>query len=132
MYLYLRSVGLLALAATMLRSPVAATAGAQATNGDKLQIILMLGQGEMVGRGNIASAGTMLQKPLVPPREATLNAHKAMLHQPNGAAAGTGNERSDNALRTPTAATPLTKYALCQSDDTSEGDCLACRESSSR
>ncbi len=27
----------------------------------------------------------MLQKPLVPPREVTLDAHKAMLHQPNGA-----------------------------------------------
>jgi len=60
-------------------------AGEKTVNKEKLQIVFLLGQGEMVGRGNVASVGYMLQKPLVPPREATLDAHKAMLHQPNGA-----------------------------------------------
>ena len=52
---------------------------------DKLQIIFMFGQSEMVGKAELSSAVYMLQKPLVPPRDITLNAHKAMLHQPNGA-----------------------------------------------
>ena len=52
---------------------------------DKLQIVFMLGQGEMVGKAELSSAGYMLQKPLVPPRDVTLNAHKSMMHQPNGA-----------------------------------------------
>jgi hypothetical protein len=52
---------------------------------DKLQIVFMLGQSEMVGKAELSSAAYMLEKPLVPPRDITLNAHKAMLHQPNGA-----------------------------------------------
>ncbi|MBT3295961.1 MAG: hypothetical protein HN919_14270 [Verrucomicrobia bacterium] len=62
-----------------------AMAGEQSTAGKKLQIVLMLGQGEMVGRGTLSTMGYMLQEPVVPPREVTLNAHKGMLHQPNGA-----------------------------------------------
>ena len=50
-----------------------------------LKIVFMFGQSEMVGQAKVSSASYMLQKPLVPPREATLNAHKAMLHQINGA-----------------------------------------------
>lgn len=52
---------------------------------DKLQIVFMLGQSEMVGKAELSSAGYMLRKPVVPPRDVTLNAHKAMLHQPNSA-----------------------------------------------
>ena len=52
---------------------------------DKLQIVFMLGQSEMVGKAELSSASYMLSKPLVPPRDVTLNAHKSMLHQPNGA-----------------------------------------------
>ena len=82
---YLRLTGLLVVTAAMLFSPAGVTAGDDSPPKQKLQIVLMLGQGEMVGRGRVASAGYMLQPPLVPPREATVNAHKAMLHQPNGA-----------------------------------------------
>jgi hypothetical protein len=52
---------------------------------DKLQIVFMLGQSEMVGKAELSSAAYMLRKPLVPPRDITLNAHKSMRHQPNGA-----------------------------------------------
>lgn len=51
----------------------------------KLKVILMLGQAEMVGQARINSVGYMLHKPAVPPREVTINAHKAMIHQINGA-----------------------------------------------
>jgi hypothetical protein len=81
-----RLPGYMALVAIAgLRVCSGAPAGEQTTHGEKLQIVLMLGQSEMVGRGDVASFGYMLQKPLVPPREATLSAHKAMAHQPNGA-----------------------------------------------
>ena len=52
---------------------------------DKLQIVFTLGQSEMVGKAELSSAAYMLRKPLVPPRDITLNAHKSMRHQPNGA-----------------------------------------------
>jgi len=52
---------------------------------DKLQIIFLLGQSEMVGKAELSTAAYMLRKPLVLPRDITLNAHKAMPHQINGA-----------------------------------------------
>jgi len=63
--------------------PVPDTGGAGDTK--RLQIVFMFGQSEMVGHARVASASYMLRKPIVPPRDATLNAHKAMLHQINGA-----------------------------------------------
>jgi len=76
-------IALVAIAGVFLCCGV--TAGEKTVNSEKLQIVFLLGQGEMVGRGDVASMGYMLREPLVPPREATLDAHKAMLHQPNGA-----------------------------------------------
>jgi hypothetical protein len=52
---------------------------------DKLQIVFMLGQSEMVGKAELSGAAYMLSQPLVPPRDVTVNAHKTILHQPNGA-----------------------------------------------
>ena len=75
------SVALLA-AVSVCSNSVAAAARLKT---DKLQVIFMLGQGEMVGKAELSGAAYMLSKPLVPPRDITLNAHKAMLHQPNGA-----------------------------------------------
>ena len=51
----------------------------------KLKIVFMFGQAEMVGNANITTTEYMIQKPLIPPREVTVNAHKAMQHQFNGA-----------------------------------------------
>lgn len=61
------------------------TANANESAKRPLQIVFMVGQSEMVGYAKVSAASYMLQEPLVPPREVTLNAHKAMLHQVNGA-----------------------------------------------
>ena len=58
---------------------------AEGNQNKQLKIVLMLGQSEMVGQARISTAGYMLRKPLVPPKEVTLNAHKSMIHQINGA-----------------------------------------------
>ena len=76
------SVALLAAVSVCSNSDAAAAAGSET---GKLQVIFMLGQGEMVGKAELSGAAYMLSKPLVPPRDITLNAHKAMPHQPNGA-----------------------------------------------
>ena len=57
----------------------------QADKNKRLQIVFMFGQSEMVGQTRVSAASYMLQKPLVPPRDVTINAHQAMLHQINGA-----------------------------------------------
>jgi hypothetical protein len=62
----------------------AADAGGKSAS-KRLQIVFMFGQSEMVGKAAVPTATYMLRKPVVPPREVTLNAHKAMPHQINGA-----------------------------------------------
>lgn len=64
---------------------VSTIAAAEKIKSDKLQIVFMLGQSEMVGRAELSGAAYMLSKPLVPPRDVTVNAHKTIIHQPNGA-----------------------------------------------
>jgi len=56
-----------------------------ADSNKRLRIVFMFGQSEMVGQARVASASYMPRKPIVPPRDVTLGAHKAMLHQINGA-----------------------------------------------
>lgn len=74
------------IAATLVVFASFSSAAAEpAIKKEKLQIVFMLGQSEMVGKAELPGAAYMLDKPLVPPREVTLNAHKAMAHQFNGA-----------------------------------------------
>jgi len=85
-YRKLRLVTLLIVCFCMLAGDIANAAEADdAVKKRPLQIVFILGQSEKVGDAKVSAASYMLQKPLIPPREATLNAHKAMLHQINGA-----------------------------------------------
>ena len=83
----MRKLQFMALSALMAGAAcLPLTSQADNASGKKpLQIFFMLGQSEMVGRGDLSSLSYMLCEPLVPPREATVNAHKAMPHQINGA-----------------------------------------------
>jgi hypothetical protein len=74
-----------ALGAALFVTTATATAADETAKKKPLQIVFMFGQSEMVGQAKVSAASYMLLKPLVPPREVTLNAHKAMLHQINGA-----------------------------------------------
>ncbi len=66
-------------------NPVIATENKTILSDKKLKIIFMFGQAEMVGHAKISSASYMLREPVLPPKEVSLNAHKGMLHQINGA-----------------------------------------------
>jgi len=73
------------VAGAALAGPCAAEAAERKIKKEKLQIVFLFGQSEMAGPADVSSTVYMLQKPLVPPREATLNAHKGNLAQINGA-----------------------------------------------
>jgi len=72
-------------ATAVLAGPCGADAAEKKITKQKLQIVFLFGQSEMAGYADVSSAVYMLQKPLVPPREASLNAHKGNLAQINGA-----------------------------------------------
>lgn len=74
-----------ALGAALVASTAIAADNGGANKKKRLQIVFMFGQSEMVGQAKVSAASYMLQEPLVPPRDVTLNAHKEMLHQINGA-----------------------------------------------
>jgi hypothetical protein len=80
-----RHISRLLLALSLLLHGQMPAFGSEAKTGRTLQVVLMLGQNEMIGNGDIASLSYMLEQPVVPERDVTLNAHKAMLHQPNSA-----------------------------------------------
>jgi hypothetical protein len=74
-----------ALGAALVATTAIAAENDGAIKKKRLQIVFMFGQSEMVGQAELSSAAYMLQKPLVPQRAATLNAHKGVPHQINGA-----------------------------------------------
>ena len=78
-------VGFVAMCAILLATAAIAAENDGATKKKRLQIVFMFGQAEMVGQAKVPAASYMLRKPLVPPRDVTLGAHKGMLHQINGA-----------------------------------------------
>ena len=84
MFFSLTTCKLVSLSAVFIVTSATAVESDETPKKNPLQIIFMFGQSEMVGQAKVSGASYMLQKPLVPPREVTLNAHKAMLHQVNG------------------------------------------------
>lgn len=71
-------VAILALASLSTR----VAAAERAPESKTLKIVFMLGQSEMVGRGDLSGVGYMLRKPLVPPRPCTASSASPWTRHP--------------------------------------------------